>query len=627
MKGTITKRCGCRDATTNKQLSNTCPKLSQRTHGVWTVAQELPPRKDGTRRRFRRSGYDTKTDAQNDIDKVRALLNIADKKSDPEGRTRLADLLETVSASGDAIPNYDETKRKFATGQSLTQHLTVGEWLDQWLAGKNALRTTGKDRYENDVRLHLKPRIGHIRLDRLTVAHLDEMFAGIAETNIEINDNNTLRRTALDELEQIPWKGRENRRRRKALKESIAAMPPFRRITGVSTQHRIRTTLRAALGVAIARGLIVFNAAAHVELTAAKRAKALVWTDERITEWLRTGAKPSPVMVWTPEHAGEFLDFLTDRGERLYGLFHVITFRGLRRGEGCGLRRTDRNRTQKTLTVATQLVLDGWEVIENPPKTDSGERVVVLDDYTDEVLDEQELRQEAERLEWGEAWIGSGRMFTMPDGSPIHPGWLTDYFERLVELSGLPPIRLHDLRHVAASLMLAAGVDIKIVSETLGHSDTRITRDIYQSVMPKAAQDAAEATASIVPRGAARSPKEEAVEEPQRVAAEAPQQQRAPIATTPAGHDGHTTASHEGAKILAFPSRKAQNEEKPRSDEVQPGLPQSRLSGSNRRPSLYKSGALPAELSRRPQQCTHHAGVLRSKILVSVVETGRGWAV
>lgn len=190
-------------------------------------------------------------------------------------------------------------------------------------------------------------------------------------------------------------------------------------------------------------------------------------------------------MVWTPEQAGQFLDFLADTEERLYGLYHVITFRGLRRGEACGLRKTDRNRTQKALPIATQLVLDGREVIEHAPKTDSGERIVVLDDYTDEVLDEQELRQEAERLEWGEAWTNSGGMFTVPDGSPVHPGWLTDHFERLVELSGLPPIRLHDLRHVAASLMLAAGVDVKTVSETLGHSDTRITRDIYQSVMPR----------------------------------------------------------------------------------------------------------------------------------------------
>lgn len=64
----------------------------------------------------------------------------------------------------------------------------------------------------------------------------------------------------------------------------------------------------------------------------------------------------------------------------------------------------------------------------------------------------------------------------------------------------MPPIRLHDLRHGAATLMLAADVDIKVVSETLGHSDTRITRDIYQSVLDDLARAAAEAVVKLVPR-------------------------------------------------------------------------------------------------------------------------------
>lgn len=435
--------------------------------------------------------------------------------------------------------------------------------------------------------MHLIPRIGHIRLDRLTVAHLDEMFAGIAEANIEINDANVLRRAALDELKLIPRKGLENRRRRKAAKATIAAMDPFRRTTGVATQHHIKATLRAALNVAIARGLIIFNAAEHVELDSYKRPKALVWTEERVAEWLRTGIKPSPVMVWSPERAGQFLDFLADVRERLYGLFHLITFRGLRRGEACGLRRTDRNRAGGTLTVATQLVQDGWEVIENAPKTDSGERVIDVDEYTDQTLDDQAARQEAERAAFGEAWVDSGRLFTMPDGSFIHPGWLTDYFERLVELSGLPPIRLHDLRHVAASLMLAAGVDIKIVSETLGHSESRITRDVYQSVMPKAAREAAEATAAMVPRGAARTPEQdpagatvdprveqaaqlaidhliakilEAAEQDDRTVEELVETALAHIteqADKSVGNpNGHTTATHEGAKIIEFRPRR-----------------------------------------------------------------------
>lgn len=68
----------------------------------------------------------------------------------------------------------------------------------------------------------------------------------------------------------------------------------------------------------------------------------------------------------------------------------------------------------------------------------------------------------------------------LEDGSWLHPGKVTDLFERLVATSGLPPIRLHDLRHDAATLMLATSIDVKIVSDTLGHSDTRITLDIYQ---------------------------------------------------------------------------------------------------------------------------------------------------
>lgn len=93
-------------------------------------------------------------------------------------------------------------------------------------------------------------------------------------------------------------------------------------------------------------------------------------------------------------------------------------------------------------------------------------------------------------------------VFTQEDGSWLHPGKVTDLFERLVAASGLPSIRLHDLRHGAATLMLAAGIDVKIVSDTLGHSDTRITRDIYQSVLPQAGKNAAEATRQAGPASA-----------------------------------------------------------------------------------------------------------------------------
>ncbi|MFE0189322.1 hypothetical protein [Streptomyces sp. NPDC058989] len=157
------------------------------------------------------------------------------------------------------------------------------------------------------------------------------------------------------------------------------------------------------------------------------------------------------------------------------------------------------------------------------------------------------------------------------------------------------------------------------VSETLGHSDTRITRDIYQSVMPKAAREAAEATAAVVPRGAARSPKQapdEATAEPQveqgtqtalerlvaqiveaathdgraveDIAQQALEQLARQAAEAPVEAGALASRSQEGAKIIAFPSRRAQSKEKPRSDDVQPGLSLSRLRDSNPRPTHYE---------------------------------------
>jgi hypothetical protein len=97
MSGSVSRRCACRDPQTGKQLGQRCPKLSTRRHGTWTIRQELPPGRTGDRRTFRRRGYDTRADGQADLDKVRALLAIADR-DDAEARIRLGDLLEHVSS-------------------------------------------------------------------------------------------------------------------------------------------------------------------------------------------------------------------------------------------------------------------------------------------------------------------------------------------------------------------------------------------------------------------------------------------------------------------------------------------------------------------------------------------------
>lgn len=495
MKGSTYRRCYCRHPETGKPLGTSCPKRSNRKHGTYSIRQELPAHEDGTRRAFNRAGYDTLKAAQADLDHVRALLGLADA-DDPEGIALISEMLEEVADDKSPLSDIEETRRRLNSGQELIGRLTVADWLDLWLASKR-VRKSSVTRYETDMRVHLKPHLGRRRLDRLRVSHLTDMFTAISDGNVEIQEQNAQRRAAVDELATVPWKGAENRARRKAMKAAIDAMPPFRRTTGAATRQRIRATLRAALNDAMAQQLLTFNPAAHVELDPVRKPKALVWTDERVAKWEVSGEKPSPVMVWTPEQTGAFLDHVSS--DRLYAMWHLIALRGLRRGEACGQMWSETNFGSHSLTVSAQLVQDGWEIEESDPKTDSGFRTVALDDDTVEVLKQHRKRQRAEGEEWASGWVDTGLVFTQEDGSWLHPGKITDQFVRLVASSGLPPIRLHDLRHGAATLMLAAGVDVKVVSETLGHSDTRITRDIYQSVFPEVAKDAAEAAAGLVP--------------------------------------------------------------------------------------------------------------------------------
>jgi integrase len=152
------------------------------------------------------------------------------------------------------------------------------------------------------------------------------------------------------------------------------------------------------------------------------------------------------------------------------------------------------------LRISQQVIQLGWATSIGEPKTDSGSRTVSLDDDTVAALRGWRRRQDEERERWGPAWSDTGLVFTREDGTLLHPDLVTTTFERLYRDAGLPPIRLHDLRHTAASLALQAGVPLKVVSEQLGHSSLAITADTYTSVLPAVARAAAEAVAGIIPR-------------------------------------------------------------------------------------------------------------------------------
>ncbi len=483
--GSVTKRCTCRDKKTGRELGAQCPDLGKKRHGTWTVRQELATGADGERRLFRRKGYDTQTEGQVDLDRVRTILAIPDP-GDDDAIDNVAALLARVSRTREPLPDAETVRRLLKTPHILNAHVIVADYLDMWLANQRG-RKSGIKRYEMDVRCHLKPHLGHVRLDKLSIGHVIDMFDAINEANDAIAANNAIRHEI-----NAKRKTAKSRAESRALCAELRELPPFRRTTGTSTQKHIKATLRAALNRAISPyRLITFNPAAHVEIADDGRsAKALVWTDSRVEYWEETGLTPSPVMVWMPEQVGQFLDTIVDH--ELYAMWHLMAYRGLRRGEACGVRWMDLNEIEESLTIATQLVQDGWDIVESAPKTKDSHRTIALDAKTLGVLRRHRKRQLEARMAAGETWTETGRIFTNADGSLLHPGKISKHFNRLVEFSDLPPVRLHDLRHVAATIHLAAGVQMKVVQEMLGHSSDRVTSKFYTSVLPQLAKAAAE---------------------------------------------------------------------------------------------------------------------------------------
>jgi integrase len=125
-------------------------------------------------------------------------------------------------------------------------------------------------------------------------------------------------------------------------------------------------------------------------------------------------------------------------------------------------------------------------------------RTIALDRHTIAVLREHARRQRQKRNTTGGRWQDTGYVFTNRHGDPVHPGFLTHRWAALMAAAGLPPIRLHDLRHGAATLAHLAGTDLKTISDQLGHSSIALTADTHTSVLPAAQYKAAEATARLV---------------------------------------------------------------------------------------------------------------------------------
>ncbi|MGL5827846.1 MAG: tyrosine-type recombinase/integrase [Nocardioides sp.] len=334
-----------------------------------------------------------------------------------------------------------EAQRARNGGRAASGPLRVGDWLAEWLV---VIERTRKPRYhewaESLVRSHAEP-ISGIVLTKLTVRDIDELlFAKAAEVS----------------------SGR------------AAAL------------HRC---LRAALNVAVKRGVATTNPCVHATVPRAEEPEI------------------EPLLL----HEVKGILAAADK-TRMPARWSVALALGLRQGEALGLRWSDIDLDGGSLSVAQQFQRIAWKhncrqaTPDHKPskcpersgggwkfetvKSKAGRRTVALPEVLADQLREHRRRQATERLAAGSAWQDYDLVFARADGHPLHPTVDNGAWRRLLAAASIRPARLHDARHTAATLLLYQGVDGRIVMSLLGWSQVSLLAR-YQHVIDPMRREAA----------------------------------------------------------------------------------------------------------------------------------------
>ena len=212
--------------------------------------------------------------------------------------------------------------------------------------------------------------------------------------------------------------------------------------------------------------------------------------------------KDQPEMkTWSADELATFLAFAAQ--DRDLVLYHVAAATGMRRGELLGLRWRDVDLDAARLSVRQQYTRQGNGLGFGPPKSKKSIRTIDVDEETVELLREQQERQRFQRRGWKTAYRADlDLVFCRPGGSPEDPTIIGRRFTRRVRrLATVPVIGLHGLRHTHATLLLEAGVDVKTVSERLGHDNVQTTLDLYGHVTSRMRSNAAARFGSLLTTG------------------------------------------------------------------------------------------------------------------------------
>lgn len=315
---------------------------------------------------------------------------------------------------------------------------SVEQFMARWLEQAVSKNRRGTfSSYESRVRLYINPVIGKVRLSALTREHVEKIEAHATARGLR-----------------------------------------------PSSIRLLRVILSAAL-----------NAAVKWERPGARNVV-------RLTPAPKAEKRTYPVL--SPDEATRLLDAAASGP--FASVYATMLYCGLRVGEALSLCWADVDLERREVHVQHSLTRSdpGRPLELGPTKTDSSNRTFALSHIAAATLKERrlkQLRQQAEAGAVGIPWLNDwGLVFTMPLGAAINPSTLLADFAVRVQTAGLPPMRLHDLRHSCATLLHEAGVDWKEISHLMGHSKVSITQDLYAHMTPLLRQRTAEAMDQVFSR-------------------------------------------------------------------------------------------------------------------------------
>ncbi len=336
---------------------------------------------------------------------------------------------------------------KYLDGEKLTFQEFTKRWMEEY--ARVQLEPTTAEVYRFLLDVHAIPEIGHLKLARVQPAHLNKLYA-------------TLQKERKD--------------------GKPGGYSP-------TTIKRVHAVISSIMTTAVQWNIITENPC--------KRVKPPRQGNPEIS-------------FFTPEQAAAFLEEL-DRETRDGAIplqhnifFQLALFCGLRRGEAVALKWQDVDFDAGTVTINKSTAIVDGKKYQKTPKNRTSERTISIPRHVLSMLRRYRLEYNTYRMRIGSQWAGDGHIFIQWNGAQMHPSTPDGAMRKVIgrynsrHKEPLPHVTPHGLRHTSATLLISQNIDVRTVSNRLGHAQTSTTMNIYTHALQKKDEQAAETLENLL---------------------------------------------------------------------------------------------------------------------------------